>query len=123
MRWNGIKKVIIGLVIAVVVALGAGPATASAQGRHRVIIVQRPVFFPHTYWGYWNSPYPYYSDPIAYQKETGYSDGLSRGKSDAKHGLAANPESHKHFSNSSSIAYRDAFMQGYEDGYNQQRRG
>jgi hypothetical protein len=130
MRWNRIKKVIAGAVIAVAVALGSlatTATTASAQRRgypHRVIIVRRPPFFPYAYGFYPYGAYPYYySDPIAYQKETGYSDGMSRGKSDAKKGLAASPESHKHFSKSSSMAYRDAFEQGYNDGYNSQRRG
>ena len=122
MRWNRIKKVVTGALVAVVIALGSLVTTASAQGRvyvpqRRVIIVRRPVFFPRTY-----SYYPYsWSDPIAYQKETGYSDGLSRGKKDAKKGLAASPESHDHYSKSKSLAYREAFEQGYNDGYSQQR--
>jgi len=123
MRWNRIKKIVTGALIAVVVALGSWATTANAQvrviGRHRTVVV-RTGFFPRSY-GYYPYNSYYYSDPIAYQKEMGYSDGLSRGKSDAKHGLAASPESHKHFSNSSSMAYRDAFEQGYNDGYNSVR--
>jgi len=101
----------------VLVFSGAAVTTANAQHRHfhnRVVVVQRP-FFPHYYWGY-PSYYGYY-DPIAYQREEGYRDGLSRGKDDAKHGRADSPASHKHYSNSDSLTYRQAFVQGYEDGY------
>ena len=31
-------------------------------------------------------------------------------------------QSHKHFSESNSIAYRDAFAQGYADGYRERMR-
>jgi len=127
MKWNGIRKIAMGGLVAVVIALSSLATTASAQGRvfvprhNRVIVVRRP-FFPRYDPFYSYGYYPYsWSDPIAYQKESGYSDGLSRGKKDAKKGLPNSPESHKHFVKSSSLAYREAFEQGYNDGYNQQR--
>src|SRR5436853_4013812 len=103
------------LAIAFVLAFsGAAVRTANAQvHRHRgVVVIGQPYFFPHYYPGYYR-----YSDPIAYQREEGYRDGLSRGKDDAKHGRAESPSNHKHYSNSDSLAYRQAFAQGYEDGY------
>jgi hypothetical protein len=98
---------------------GALTPTAGAQHRRghrstRVFIVPRPFFpyFHHTYF-YPNAVY----DPIAYQREQGYSDGLSRGKHDVKHGKPNAPQSHKHYRNSDSLTYREAFLQGYADGY------
>jgi len=78
--------------------------------------VRRPVFFPPAY------PYRYYTvyDPIAYQKEDGYSDGRSRGKKDAKKGLPNDPNSHKSYVKSDSPTYREAFLQGYAEGYRYQ---
>ncbi|HZS45483.1 MAG TPA: hypothetical protein VFC63_10305 [Blastocatellia bacterium] len=125
MKLNSFKTKLMGAVATVallVTAFAFTGTTANAQGRHfhhHVVIVNRPFFGP--YWGYnWYGPaygyYPYVN-PIAYQKETGYQDGFSRGKSDAKKGLAENPASHKHFNNSSSLAYRNAFQQGYDDGH------
>ena len=126
------RKPVMAAVVTVVLLLGAlvvTGTTAEAQGRFRgparVVVVPRPFFHSGFYWG----GYPYYSpyyrvyDPIAYQKEQGYSDGLSRGKSDAKHGKADDPNSHKHYRDSSSITYREAFLQGYNDGYSRGGRG
>ena len=120
MKLNIVKKGVTSALVAVILLLGAWSTTASAQVRRgqrsRVVIVQRPFrpfFFPHYY-------YPnYYTvvDPIAYQREQGYSDGHSRGKDDAKHGKANDPNSHKHYRNSDSMNYREAFAQGYADGY------
>jgi hypothetical protein len=116
MRVNEVKKVVTRALVAVILLFGAWSTTASAQARvvhrPRVVVVNRPFFFPYYYPRY----YTVY-DPIAYQRETGYSDGLSRGKDDAKHGKANDPSSHKHYRNSESITYREAFAQGYADGY------
>jgi len=116
MRVNEVKKVVTRALVAVILLFGAWSTTASAQvrvvHRPRVVVVNRPSFFPYYYPRY----YTVY-DPIAYQRETGYSDGLSRGKDDAKHGKANDPSSHKHYRNSESISYREAFAQGYADGY------
>ena len=130
MKWSEVKRIVLGVLIVGTLLVSAWSTTATAQGRvvqqpRRVIIVHRPVYFRH-YWNpYWySSPYyyPYYNyyDPIAYQKETGYSDGRSRGKSDAKHGRPSDPNSHKHYNDSDSATYREAFLQGYSEGYRDQ---
>jgi len=122
MTINSIRRVAAAASVAVILLLGAGAmTTANAQRvvvRPRVFVVHRP--FVGGWWGY---PYgPYYTDPIAYQREQGYSDGLSRGRDDAKHGRPDDPNSHSHFRNSSSVTYREAFAQGYADGFNGVRR-
>ena len=122
MTINSIRKVAAAASVAVILLLGAGAmTTANAQRvvvRPRVFVVHRPFFG-----GWWGYPYgPYYTDPIAYQREQGYSDGLSRGRDDAKHGRPDDPNSHSHFRNSSSVTYREAFAQGYADGFNGVRR-
>lgn len=102
-------------LVAVILLFGAWTTTANAQvivRRPRVVVVQRPFFFPQYYPRYYHP-----IDPVAYQREQGYSDGLSRGKDDAKHGKANDPSSHKHYRDSSSINYREAFAQGYADGF------
>jgi len=120
---NRVKRLVMGAFVAAILLFGAWPVNAQAQrmfrGPNRIVIVRRPFLFPA--WDPWYyRPYVTYTDPIAYQRETGYSDGLSRGKDDAKHGRSYSPESHSHYRNSDSATYRDAFIQGYNDGY---RRG
>ena len=127
MKSNRIRKGITSALVAVILLFGAWATTASAQVRvaHRpggVVVVHRPFFFPHYYPGYYSGYYPgYYTvvDPVAYQREQGYSDGHSRGKDDAKNGKANDPNSHKHYRNSDSLNYREAFAQGYADGYSE----
>jgi hypothetical protein len=133
MKSNKIKGLVMGVSITAMLAFGFGGATAQAQRR----VVQRPgpvvVYRPYrafgSYWGPrwgwgWNDPFwsPTIRvvDPIAQARESGYSDGHSRGKDDAKHGKENAPESHKHFSKSNSLTYRQAFLQGYTDGYREQ---
>jgi hypothetical protein len=122
MRSRGLKNLIMGALVSIVLLIGVGTTTAPAQGRirhrHRPIVVYRPI---QPFWGwrsYWG-PYPYYTyvDPITAQREQGYSDGRSRGKDDAKHGKANDPNSHKHYRDSNSLTYRQAFAQGYSEGY------
>jgi hypothetical protein len=127
MTLNGIKRFAVGAFAVGMLMVGALAAPAQAQGRvvrpgGRVVVVRRPFFGPRFYgpgwWGYPYYGYGYsYGDPIAYQKEMGYSDGLSRGKDDAKHARADDPNSHKHYRDSNSLAYKQAFVQGYNDGY------
>src|ERR1051325_10956261 len=120
MKSHQIRKGIYSALVAVILLFG-GWATANAQvrGAHRpgrVVIVNRPFFYPRYNWGF----YPrYYTvvDPVAYQREQGYRDGHSRGKDDAKHGKANDPNSHKHYRDSDSLNYREAFAQGYADGF------
>lgn len=56
-------------------------------------------------------------DPIAYQRETGYSDELSKGKDDAKHAKPYDLNAHKHYRNSDNITCKEGFSQGYADVY------
>ena len=75
-----------------VLGLGAGGASSTlAQTRRvvvrpRVFVVQRPFFGGPLWWGPgYYGPYYTYTDPIAYQRERGFSDGFSRGRNDARH--------------------------------------
>src|SRR5712691_1445416 len=108
MRLNRIWKSVTTALVAIILLFGVWSPTANAQWRQRrVVVVHRPFFFPHYYY-----PRTYtVVDPIAYQREQGYSDGLSRGKDDANHGRADDPSSYKHYTNSGSITYREAFAQ------------
>ena len=124
MKFNKVKSLILGISLVAMLLVGVGSTTAQAQ--HRIVVRSGPVFVGRPYWGYgfwgpgWGpywGPSAYAVNPIAYSRESGYSDGISRGKDDAKHGKANAPESHDHFRNSHSQAYRQAFLQGYADGY------
>jgi hypothetical protein len=132
MKSNKAKAMILGVSLAALLLVGLGSTTAQAQ--RRVGVRPRTVFVTRPYWGYrsfwgprwgwgWNDPFwsptVRVVDPIAQAKESGYHDGHSRGKDDAKHGKADAPESHKHFRDSDSQTYRQAFLQGYADGYHE----
>jgi hypothetical protein len=118
MKFQQIKKVLTMGLLGVILLFGTFSTSASAQHHGgRVVIVNRPFVRPFGWYGGFYRPYYYPVDPIAYQREQGYSDGLSRGKDDAKHGKANDPASHKHYTNANSITYREAFAQGYADGY------
>jgi hypothetical protein len=125
MKSNKVKSLILGISLVAMLLVGVGSTTAQAQ--HRIVVRPRPIFVGRPYWGgygfwgpgwgpYWG-PTAYVVNPIAYARESGYSDGHSRGKDDAKHGKANAPESHNHFRKSDSQTYRQAFLQGYADGY------
>lgn len=121
---NGIKRLLMGALVAVVFLVGVGSTTADAQDRGirrpRRVIVYRPYRpFWEPYW--WGTTYRVV-DPIAAQREEGYSDGRSRGKDDAKEGRENDPENHKQFNKSKSLAYREAFLLGYADGYRKQMK-
>jgi len=123
MKSNGIKRLVLGLLVAGMFLVGVGATTANAQGRGvygpRRIIVYRPYRPFWGYWGYWGPTYGVV-DPIAAQKEEGYSAGRNKGKEDAKDGRENDPENQKQFAKSKSLAYREAFLQGYADGYRKQ---
>jgi len=130
MRFNRLKRLFVGILFSllIVVGLGAAGATStSAQTRRvvvrpRVFVVQRPFFGGPWGWGYpYYGSYYTYTDPIAYQRERGFSDGFSRGRDDARHGRPSDPNSHKHYRNASSITYRNAFVQGYSTGFRDER--
>ena len=127
MKSNKTKGLIMGLMLVATLLLGVGSTTAQAQHRgfrrHGPVIVYRPY---RPYWGYgWGWRDPFWNrtvtvvDPIAQARESGYSDGHKRGRDDAKHEKPNSPESHKHYRNSHSLTYRQAFLQGYADGYNE----
>jgi len=127
MRINLIRKLMLGTLAAVTLMIGIGSATsAEAQVRvvrrpPRVVFYRpyRPLYNPF-YWGpTWNRTYTVV-DPIAARREDGYRDGMDKGKDDAKDGLGGNPERHKKFNKSKSLAYREAFLQGYAEGFNRE---
>ena len=47
----------------------------------------------------------------------GYKEGRDEGKDDARDGRGINPTIHSDFYKSGSYTYRQAFIQGYYDGY------
>jgi len=128
---NKVKKAIVGLTLVVMLLAGIGGVTAQAQGRGfhgpRPAFGYRPHFYrpygAYRWWG-WYGPYgsPTITvvNPIAQQRESGYSDGHKRGREDARAGKPESPDSHKHYSKSDSRTYRQAFLEGYDDGYNEQ---
>ena len=121
MKSNKVKTLVVGVSLLAMLLFGVGSTTAQAQHRgRRPVVIYRSYWGPHWGWG-WNDPFwsptVRLVDPIAQARESGYSDGHSRGKDDAKHGKGNVPESHKHFRNSDSQTYRQAFLQGYADGY------
>jgi hypothetical protein len=115
MNTKRVKQLMLGAIAAGACMFGLASTTANAQ----TVIVRRPVIVYHRpfYRPFWGPRYVTVIDPIASQKEQGYSDGKSRGKDDAKKGMANNPNSHKHYYQSDSLAYREAFVQGYNEGY------
>lgn len=121
MKSNGIniKRLAMGALVALVLLTGFGTVTtvdAQDRGfrRPRRVIIYRPY---RPFWGpYWDRTY-HVIDPIAQQREEGYGDGRSAGKKDAKVGNEIDPEEHKDFKKSKSLAYREAFLRGYADGY------
>ena len=123
MKSNKVKTLVLGVSLMAMLLFGVGSTTAQAQHRgRRPVVIYRSYWGPRWGWGWgWNNPFwsptVRLVDPIAQARESGYSDGHSRGKDDAKHGKANAPESHKHFRNSDSQTYRQAFLQGYADGY------
>ena len=124
MKTSGIniKRLVMGALVAVVMLVGFGATTAAdAQGlrRPRRVVIVRPH---RPFWGpYWERTYRVV-DPIAEQREEGYNDGRKVGKDDAKEGNENDPENHKDFRKSKSLAYREAFLRGYADGYDEKRK-
>src|SRR5947199_3117260 len=113
MKTNKVKALILGMALVAMLLLSVGAATAQAQ--RRVVVSPRTIVVARPYWGYrpfwgprwgwgWNDPFwsptVRVVNPIAEARESGFRDGHSRGKDDAKHGKANAPESHKHFRDS-----------------------
>ena len=119
-----VKELVIGAFAAIILLSGVFATTARAQNRvvvqrpPRVIVVRRYNPFP-----FWD---PFYTsryqvvDPIAYQREQGYNEGRSDGKKDAKKGMSANPTGHKDYIKSNSLAFREAYVQGYNERYREE---
>ena len=122
MKLHRIKGLLAGLFAAVMLLVSIGSTAAQAQGR-RIYIYRYPRPFYHRmydpFWGPWDRTVTVV-DPIAEQRESGYSDGHKRGKDDAKHHKPNDPTRHKHYNQSNSLAYRQAFLQGYAEGYREQ---
>ena len=126
MKSNKVKGLIIGAFLVTVFVAGIGTTTANAQNRRhghrpsRIIVIRRyDPFWHRRYDPFWNPYYPRYQvvDPIAYQRERGYSEGKDEGKDDAKKGRPADATGHKDYLKSDSIHFREAFIQGYNAGY------
>ncbi len=126
MNPNRTKKLIMGLFLVVTLLAGIGVTTADAQRRRGVhrpsrIIVYRHYspFWHRSYDPFWNPFYPRYQvvDPIAYERERGYKEGRDEGKEDAKKERPANARGHKDYLKSNSLTFREAFVQGYNEGY------
>jgi hypothetical protein len=129
-----LKKLIIGAFTAIILLAGALTSSATAQTfiikRHRVIVyppVVYPVYQPVQYPIYQPIQYPVY-EPVYYPTNWvvypvgsdwgwGYREGRDEGKDDAEDGRAMNPTMHNDFYKSGSYTYRQAFIQGYYDGY------
>lgn len=138
MKLTRMKQLILGAVAAA--ALIPSLLTTKADAQTWVARKQRPVVIYQTYnplWYRYYDPFysPYYDpfwsgsywgptyrsvDPIAYQKELGYSEGRGEGKEDAKKGRPANPTGHKDYLKSNSLAFRQAFVQGYNERYREE---
>lgn len=121
MRFSRTTKLIAGALFGLLIGLGGFAVPAQAQRSVRVERVEHPRVFVGGGFGFFHRPWwgPNYVlvDPAAYEQDQGYRDGLSRGKSDAKHGRADDPNNHKHYRDADSLTYRNAFAQGYEAGY------
>ena len=125
-----VKELVIGAFAAIILLSGVFATTAKAQNRvvvrrpPRVIVVRRyNPFFYRRYDPFWD---PFYTsryhvvDPIAYQREQGYNEGRSDGKKDAKKGMPANPTGQKDYIKSNSLAFREAYVQGYNERYREE---
>jgi hypothetical protein len=83
--------------------------------RPRVFVGPRVGFYPRVYPSY-VSPYAAYGG-AAYLTDRGYRDGYSEGMDDARDGDPYNPYRHSRYRHAGSLAYRDAFLRGYEAGF------
>jgi len=131
MRLNRAKSLITGFFFLFTAFAFVGPTTAEAQTRAggrrpRRVIIYRPYYNPFWYRRYdpfWDSyyyPRTVVVDPIAYQRERGYREGKDEGGEDAEKGRPANPKGHEDYVKSNSLAFRGAFVQGYEEGYREE---
>lgn len=128
MKSNKFKGLIVGLSLAVMLLAGVCVETANAQNRRGAHRPPRVIVYRNYYSPFWYRHYdpfwdPFYSsryqfaDPIAYQREQGYREGKDEGKDDAKKGRPSNATGHKDYLKSGSVTFREAFVQGYNAGY------
>ena len=92
--------------------------------RPRVFVGPRVRFYPRVYPSYVSSYPPYVSSYVpygggAYLADRGYRDGYSEGMDDARDGDRYNPYRHSRYIHAGSVAYRDAFLRGYDVGFRQ----
>jgi hypothetical protein len=126
MKPNRIKKLMMGFFLVITLLAGIGLTTAEAQRRRgvhrpsRIIVYRHYNPFWHRYYDPFWSPFsPSYRvvDPIAYEREQGFREGREEGKEDAKKERPANARGHKDYLKSNSLTFREAFVQGYNSGY------
>lgn len=60
-----------------------------------------------------------YNNAYRYEMQQGYQYGLNTGASDAQRGQSYSPQRSHYWRNASSQAFRDGFVQGYDQGYRQ----
>jgi hypothetical protein len=130
MKPNKIKKLFMGLLLVALFLTGISSTTVNAQEKKghknsRVVIYQTYNPYWHTYYydPFWDpSYYGTYRvvNPVAYEREQGYSEGKHEGKKDAKKDRQPNPTGHKDYLKSDSMTFRNAFVQGYNDGYQEE---
>jgi hypothetical protein len=130
MKSNKTKALILGFIFVITLLIGIGSITANAQNKgvvrrpNRVIVYRQYSPFWYRHYDPFYDPF-YYSrfrvvDPVAYQKEQGFREGKHEGEKDAKKGIVANATGHKDYLKSNSIHFRQAFVQGYGDGYREE---
>lgn len=125
MNSNKVITLMMGVLLAAMLLVGFGTATAQAQqsASHRPgpVEIYSPYQVETPDWGraYWGSKAAG-EHPTAQHRAPGYREGYKRGRDDARHAKAYAPDNHKHYSESGRTAYRQAFLEGYADGYDQQ---
>jgi hypothetical protein len=130
MKSNGAKKMIVAMSLVIMLLAGIGSATVYAQGKKggrkppRVIYYRYYDPFWHRHYDPFWSPF-YYNryrvvDPIAYQREQGFREGKDEGEEDAEKGRPSNARGHEDYVESDSIHFREAFVQGYNEGYREE---
>jgi hypothetical protein len=63
-----------------------------------------------------------YREELADLREKGLKEGRDEGKKDAKKGRPANPTGNEDYLKYGSLAYREAFVRGYHERYQEQMR-
>jgi hypothetical protein len=128
-----------GLILTALLLTGiafVSPSDVQAQGRHRRVIIVRPIRpfgFGRSWWGYpygwgygpWGPYGNYYSRYVFDSGEEAvnqaYKDGFKTGKDDGKKAKSFSPERSHYFKEAGfgnfAEAYRTGFSRGYQEGY------